>query len=349
MWTITWSWQAPNRIAALAPAEGGMIVSSGLDLFMLEVDGTQRWRIELPFKAHALQVNNGVVAVLAAHGFYVLSTMDGSMLHEGRSTTGGFTDVSARPGGGWILSGRQGHLHLFSHEGRGLRRLESGKVRRLLGWLDREHMMWQASDGRLWCARLAQTDQKRCLEDRVWSWVTPLMQGRLLMQASDGGLWEGVPHPFGWDGLERVEYDSLEPMEGVRSADGWWVLGIEGQLHHLSSASGVEEETTVLGHDMNLGDLLVALTPDAMATATRDGLVRRWSAPHLAQAERQGRFEAAAEAALAKNWEERKAIFTRAQLAEEEGRLSRAVELYGALGRTEDVRRLLKRQKEGGE
>ena len=45
MWTITWSWQAPNRIAALAPAEGGMIVSCGLDLFMLEVDGTQRWRI----------------------------------------------------------------------------------------------------------------------------------------------------------------------------------------------------------------------------------------------------------------------------------------------------------------
>ena len=50
-----------------------------------------------------------------------------------------------------------------------------------------------------------------------------------------------------------------------------------------------------------------------------------------------------------RNWEERKALFVRAQTAEDEGRLSRAVELYGALGRSEDVRRLLKRQKEGGE
>ncbi|MDA7740576.1 hypothetical protein N9K43_00710 [Candidatus Poseidoniales archaeon] len=347
MWTITWSWQAPGRIAAMAAAEGGMVISSGLDLFMLEVDSTVRWQIELPFKAHALCVQNGVVAVLAAHGFYVISTSDGSMLSEGRSTPGGFTDVAARPGGGWILSGRKGHLHLFSHEGRGIRRLDSGKVRRLLGWLDREHMMWQAADGRLWCARLAQSDQKRCLEDRVWSWVTPLMHGRLLMQSSDGGLWEGVPHPFGWDSLERIEYDSLEPMEGVRSADGWWILGIEGHLHHLSSGEGGDGE--LLGQGMNLGDLLIGLTSDAMATATRNGLVRRWTAPHLAQSERQGRYQAAAEAALAKNWEERRSLFARAQTAEDEGRLSRAVELYGALGRTEDVRRLLKRQKEGGE
>jgi hypothetical protein len=138
-------------------------------------------------------------------------------------------------------------------------------------------------------------------------------------------------------------------MESVRSADGWWVLGIEGHLHHLSNTIEGSEVSDVLGEGMNLGDLLVALTPDSMATATRDGLVRRWSAPHLAQAERQGRYQAAAEAALAKNWDERRSLFSRAQTAEDEGRLSRAVELYGALGRSEDVRRLLKRQKEGGE
>ena len=97
---------------------------------------------------------------------------------------------------------------------------------------------------------------------------------------------------------------------------------------------------------MNLGDLLIVLTPDTMATATREGLIRRWSAPHLAQSERQGRYQAAAEAALAKNWDERRAMFVRAQTAEDEGRLSLAVELYGALGRTDDVRRLLQRQKE---
>tara|TARA_Y100000768_G_scaffold379978_2_gene356445 strand:- start:6514 stop:7140 length:627 start_codon:yes stop_codon:yes gene_type:complete len=208
--------------------------------------------------------------------------------------------------------------------------------------------MWQDSDGKLWCARLAQQDQKRILEERVWSWVTPLMSGRLLMQSSDGGIWEGVPHPFGWDSLEKIEYDSLEPMEGVRSADGWWVLGIEGHLHHLSAQNN-HGSPTLLGESMNLGDLLIVLTPDTMATATREGLIRRWSAPHLAQSERQGRYQAAAEAALAKNWDERRAMFVRAQTAEDEGRLSLAVELYGALGRTDDVRRLLQRQKEGGE
>jgi len=42
-------------------------------------------------------------------------------------------------------------------------------------------------------------------------------------------------------------------------------------------------------------------------------------------------------------------MFLRAQEAEDHGKLSLAIELYEALGRTEDARNLLKRQKEGGE
>ena len=112
-------------------------------------------------------------------------------------------------------------------------------------------------------------------------------------------------------------------------------------------AEGEEEKPITQG--MNLGDLLVLCTPDAMATATRDGLVRRWTAPHLADAEREGRYKAAAEAAMARNWEERRQMFLRAQEAEDMGKLSLAIELYEVLGRSEDARRLLKRQKEGGE
>ena len=79
-------------------------------------------------------------------------------------------------------------------------------------------------------------------------------------------------------------------------------------------------------------------SPDCVGS--EDCGTQRCAPPHLAQAERQGRFEAAAEAALAKNWEERKAIFTRAQLAEDEGRLSRAVELRDGGGRaTTRIRR----------
>ena len=347
-WNVAWSWQAEGRIAALAAVEGGLLVSSGLRLELLEADGSTRWAVDVPFKVHAAYASQGTVGVLAAHGFFLLNTSDGSMVNEGRSAPAGFSDLRPRPGGGWALAGRRGEIHLFSQHGRGIRRVESGPVRRLLGWLDREHLLWQDPDGHLWCGRLTGDDRKRLLEERSWSWCSSLIDGRLLLQSSDGGLWEGIPHPFGWDAINRLEYDSVEPMSAVRTGDGWWVLGIEGHLLSMTELDDGSDETP-LTRGMNLGDLLVLCTPDAMATATRDGLVRRWTAPHLADAEREGRYKAAAEAAMARNWEERRQMFLRAQEAEDLGKLSLAIELYEALGRAEDARRLLKRQKEGGE
>ena len=347
-WNVAWSWQAEGRIAALAAVEGGLLVSSGLRLELLEADGSTRWAVDVPFKVHAAYASQGTVGVLAAHGFFLLNTSDGSMVNEGRSAPAGFSDLRPRPGGGWALAGRRGEIHLFSQHGRGIRRVESGPVRRLLGWLDREHLLWQDPDGHLWCGRLPGDDRKRLLEERSWSWCSSLIDGRLLLQSSDGGLWEGIPHPFGWDAINRLEYDSVEPMSAVRTGDGWWVLGIEGHLLSMTEPDDGSDETP-LTRGMNLGDLLVLCTPDAMATATRDGLVRRWTAPHLADAEREGRYKAAAEAAMARNWEERRQMFLRAQEAEDLGKLSLAIELYEALGRAEDSRRLLKRQKEGGE
>lgn len=348
-WNIAWSWQADGRIATVAAVEGGLLVSSGLQLELLEANGQSRWKVDVPFKVHAAQATQGSVGLLAAHGFYLINTSDGSMINEGRSAPGGFSDLSPRPGGGWALAGRKGEIHLFSQHGRGIRRVDSGPVRRLVGWLDREHLLWQDPEGHLWCGRLTGEDRKRKLEERSWSWCSTLSQGRLLLQSSDGGLWEGVPHPFGWDMLNHLEHGSLEPMSAVRSGDGWWVLGIEGHLISMTDGPAESSEDLPLTQGMNLGDLLVLCTPDAMATATRDGLVRRWTAPHLADAEREGRYKAAAEAAMARNWEERRQMFLRAQEAEEHGKLSLAIELYEALGRTEDARDLLKRQKEGGE
>ena len=348
-WNVAWSWQAEGRIATMASVEGGVLVSSGLKLELLEAAGSMRWEVNVPFKVHAAQASQTTVGLLAAHGFYLINTADGTMVNEGRSAPGGFSDLSARPGGGWALAGRRGEIHLFSQHGRGIRRVDSGPVRRLVGWLDREHLLWQDPAGHLWCGRLTGDDRKRKLEERPWSWCSSLQEGRLLLQSSDGGLWEGVPHPFGWDMLNRLEYDSLEPMSAVRSGDGWWVLGIEGHLISMSRARDDSDAPPPLTEGMNLGDLLVLCPPDAMATATREGLVRRWTAPHLADAEREGRYKAAADAAMARNWEERRRIFVRAQEAEDNGKLSLAIELYAALGRAEDARRLLKRQKEGGE
>ena len=346
-WSISWSWQAENRISAIGSVEGGVLVSTGLKLVLIESDGSIRWTIDMPFKVHSIACNNGIIAVLAAHGFYVLSSTNGEMLHDGRSTYGGFTDVLSRPGGGWILSGKTGQMHLFSHEGVGIKRFETGKIRRLIGWLDREHLLWQSDDGKLWCGRLGQKYSKRCLEDRIWSWVSRIENGRLLLQTSSGEISEGIPHPFGWDDMTKLNSDSLEPMEGVRCGDGWWILGIEGNLYHLSSIES--DIQSVLGKEMDLGDLVDNPTLDTMVTATRDGLVRMWKAPHLTNSERESRYKAAADAAMARDWEERRVLFMRARNAEDEGRLSLAVELYQALGRSEDVKRLLNRQKLGGE
>ncbi|MGB1659525.1 MAG: hypothetical protein ACPHHS_03425, partial [Candidatus Poseidoniaceae archaeon] len=119
--------------------------------------------------------------------------------------------------------------------------------------------------------------------------------------------------------------------------------GIEGHLDHMSAQSGEVR----IGEGMNLGDMLVQLGRNSMVTCRRDGLVRRWVAPHLAEEQRRHRQKEAADAKLARSWDERRQLFQRAQTAEEEGRLSRAIELYEALGRKEDVQRLLRRQKGG--
>ena len=96
-------------------------------MVLIESNGDIRWSVKTPFKVHSINYNNGILAALAAHGFYVISTTDGSMLHDGRSTFGGFTDVLHRPGGGWILTGKEGQMHLFSHEGVGIKRFQTGK------------------------------------------------------------------------------------------------------------------------------------------------------------------------------------------------------------------------------
>jgi len=345
-WNVAWSWESPQRVSTIAEGEGGVVVSSGLNLIFIEADGSIRWQVQTPFKVHSAAIANGKIGLLAAHAFYLMNTHDGSLFDEGRSTPGGFRAISSRPGGGWIVADRQGSLHLFKEDGRGLRRLDCGSLRMLLGWLDREHVVWLDESGWLWCGRISKDDKKRRIDDQTWSWSTQFFQGRLLLQSSDGTLWEGVPHPFGWDSLEQIQFKSLEPMKGVRTADGWWVLGIEGNLTSLSILTS-EEDGVQLGQQ--LGDLLVCTTPDSMVTCSRTGLLRRWVAPHLSEAVREGRYTEAAKAAMARNWEERRQLFLRARDAEDLGKLSLAIELYETLGRTEDARRLLRRQKDGGE
>ena len=338
-WTVSRSWQAPNLISTACSVGSELLVSTGLDVILLDEDTNQRWRKELPFRVHAADHASGKIGILLGHGFHLLRASDGSQVGEGRSTTGGFSDLLPRPGGGWVLSCRQGQLHVFNQEGRGLKRLAVGGVRRLVGWFDREHLMWQDDDGKLRCARLANEDSQRLLEDRVWSWVSRMNQGRVLMQSADGMLWEGTPHPYGWDNLETIETRSLEPLSAHRAGDGWWVLSIDGSLNAMAERKSIELVNA------NLGDFLVGLAADTMATIKRDGLTRVWQSPELSQLRRVELQKMVAEAKVASDWDERRKIFKRACSAEEEGRISLAIELYESLGRSSDVNRLLSGQR----
>ena len=114
-WNVAWSWQAEGRIATMASVEGGVLVSSGLKLELLEADGSMRWQVDVPFKVHAAQASQTTVGLLAAHGFFLINTADGTMVNEGRSAPGGFSDLSARPGGGWALAGRRGEILSLIH------------------------------------------------------------------------------------------------------------------------------------------------------------------------------------------------------------------------------------------
>ena len=338
-WSVSRSWQAPNLISTACNVGGDLLVSTGLDLILLDEDANPRWKRKLPFRVHSADHVSGKIGVLCGHGFHLLRVSDGSQIGEGRSTDGGFSDILPRPGGGWVLSCRKGQLHVFNQDGRGLKRLEVDGVRRLVGWFDREHLMWQDEDGKLRCARLANEDSQRLLEDRVWSWVSRMSQGRILMQSADGMLWEGSPHPYGWDNLETIDTRSLEPLSAHRAGDGWWVLSIDGSLNAMAEGKHIESANS------NLGDFLIGLAADTMATIKRDGLVRIWQSPELSQLRRVELQKMVAEAKVASDWEERRRIFKRACQAEDEGRVSLAIELYESLGRTSDVNRLLASQR----
>ena len=97
--------------------------------------------------------------------------------------------------------------------------------------------------------------------------------------------------------------------------------------------------------NIDLGDALVGLAADTMATVRRDGLVRVWQSPELAKLRRVEMQKMVAEAKVASDWEERRQIFKRACDAEDQGRISLAINLYESLGRSSDVNRLMKRQR----
>lgn len=332
-WEIAWSHQVEGRVGAIACLGEDSLIAAGSVVRRLNSEGDFLWRREFSFDVYRLEHDGTNVAVLAGTAFFLLDLATGEPLGEGRAVSGGFRDVVSRPGGGWLLSDRGDHIHLFNRRGRGIRRLRPGPLQKMVGWLDREILLAQDEDGCLRALRLGGDDAQRRIETTRWSWVSRLHRGRILIQNADGSLQEGVPNPFGWDRIDRIPGDGLVPMQAAWTGEGWWALDVAGDLIRLPPGDDFERRPA--------GDLLSSNQADRMLSATRDGLVRMWIGPHLVN-RRKLLFEEISSGEIRRlDWEQRQVIFEAARDAEDTGMLSRAIELYESLGRAEDVRRLI--------
>ena len=61
---------------------------------------------------------------------------------------------------------------------------------------------------------------KSDVSEHIWSWVSNLEKGKMLMQGGNGGLFQGIPNKYDWDSLENLENRDLEPMQASWLEDG---------------------------------------------------------------------------------------------------------------------------------
>ena len=164
----------------------------------------------------------------------------------------------------------------------------------------------------------------------------------MLLRGADGMLHRGVPGAAGWDRIERMDSDVLEPIAAVRSAEGWVLLELDGRILSTSEGQFVHEGAA-------LGDPVLLLGGDGSETltgVTREGLIRCWYGGERERIEREARRALVADGQRAADWAQRRRRFEAAVEAEERADWATAALHYEALGREEDVQRVRRR---GGE
>ena len=341
-WTPAWSRKITEPVASLVVGPGWCLFGHERRLTLMSDDGAHRWTHDLLFTPHRVVVAGPHVGVLAAHGFTVHRFDDGTPVNEGRAVSRGFSSLLARPGGGWLASGREGDLHLFTKEGRGRSRATRAPVRALIGWLDRDQAIVHDHDGVLRLVDVGSGVDLAAYGDEAWTWVSRLDRDGMLLRGADGMLHRGVPGASGWDRIERVDSDVLEPTAAVRTAAGWVLLELDGRIITASDGDAVH-------HGAGLSEPVLLLDGDGTETlvgVTRDGLVRCWYGGERERIEREARRALVADGQRAADWAQRRRRFEAAVEAEERADWATAALHYEALGREDDAQRVRQR---GGE
>ena len=335
-WTPAWSTKVTAPVASLAAGRGWCVVGHERRLTLLSDDGAHRWTHDQLFTPHNVVAAGAHLGVLAAHGFTVHRFEDGTPVNEGRAVSRGFSSLLARPGGGWLASGREGDLHLFTKEGRGRSRADRAPVRGLLGWLDRDHVIVHDQDGCLRLVHVGSGEDLATFGEERWTWVSSLERDGLLLRGADGLLHRGVPGSSGWDRLDRLESEVLEPTAAARMTGGWVLLELDGRIIMAPEGEMVHEGTV-------MSDPVLLLAGDGDETlfgASRDGLIRSWYGGERERIEREARRALVADGRRAADWAQRRRRFDAAVEAEERADWSTAALHYEALGREEDAERV---------
>ncbi|CAI8207119.1 MAG: Uncharacterised protein [Methanobacteriota archaeon] len=322
-WEILSSHNYDGVVTSIEFNDSGIAISNNKEIHFIDFRGNKNWSVQMPFKPYQIKSNNGnLFGILMGNGFIVINSETGEQLHEGRSTQGGFSQIINRPGGGWVLSDRHEQLHIFNEQGYGIKRLFSGKIRKLIGWLDREHLLIHDGDGTLRCVRLMAQSTQRQIEEKIWSWSSKLENGELLMQSLEGEIWKGKPNTNGWDELIHITDKCLEPLISVYSNEDWWIMNMESKVFNIKTNQVFE----------NLGHLISSNSKDIIAVVNNEGLLRIIASPELIKKKNDEISYEHEKIKYSLNSENRQNIFRLAKNAEAIKDYENAKKLYESIG-----------------
>jgi len=320
-WGVISSQKFEGVITSIEFNEKGIAVSNNKNINFIDFHGNTKWIAKMPFKPYKIKTNENLLGILMGNGFIVIDSDTGEQLHEGRSTQGGFSQIINRPGGGWVLSDRHEQLHLFNQQGFGIKRLFSGKIRNLIGWIDREHLIIHDGDGCLRCIRLMAESTQRQIEEKVWSWASKLDNGELLIQSLEGEIWAGKPNTTGWDDLRLITDNCLEPLDSIWTKDGWWIMNMGNDVFNTTSMQEFED----------FGHLMASNSNNIFAVASNNGLLRIIGSNEVINQKNEKISFEYEKIKYSLNSENRQRIFKLAKRAESIKDYEKAKEIYNSL------------------
>ena len=339
-WNVVWSKYLHKKISAIAFIDECVVISAETTLSMMNKEGDILWLHHLPSSVYEIGTSNNSILILYGRGFQILNPKDGTPLFEGKTVESGFSKWSFRPGGGLLLSDRNGNLHLFDRNAKGKKMIQEIEIREILGWLNRELVLIQKYDGGIYSIDISEGNNCSLIGSKTFSWASKLQNGKLICQSTDGMIWEGVPNQFSWDFLEDTGITEIEPIKSSLVNDSWHILTIEGYIKDL--------ENKKLSKIMLGGEFYCSDNYNHIVTCSREGLLRWWETTTNIKDKNEYIFHEVEEKKRELNRKQRKRIFENASAAEEND-IDEAIRLYRVIGRESDVKRLENKKSKKGD